>query len=167
MNTTVLLKRPPPVDLVEHLSVCEFNYHALLRMLPDICDGRGVWHFALGIQSDIQVTVNVLESSPYTSLIELTQSHEVLPLPRMRLRLYHDAEVAEVVAWDSHRHWQPQYEYPNQKMYQVDEKQALNRFMREWLSFCRKTGISLSLKCDSVLVEGKKDIPKPNNSVQT
>lgn len=146
---------PAKVNLVEHISICEFNYHALIRILPEICAGRERWDFGLGHEGAIEVTVRVLESSPYTSLVELIQKHTVMPMPQMKVRLYHDAEVAEVVAWDRHRHWQPTYGYPNPQMYQPDEKQALNRFMSEWLVFCRKTGISLSSECDSVLVSGK------------
>ena len=51
--------------------------------------------------------------------------------------------MAEVIAWDNHRHWLPVYTYPNAKMYQADEKLALNRFLGDWLTYFRKTCLTI------------------------
>lgn len=135
------------VDLAQHLSVCELNYHVFLSLLPDIMAGREDWSYALGLRGEFTVHIRLLENSPYTSLIELHQQGR-LALGRIQVRLYHDAELAEVVAWERHRHWQSRYEYPNPRMYQPDEKLALNRFIGEWLAFCRKTGYVLAANCE-------------------
>ncbi|MFT7562059.1 MAG: hypothetical protein ACI93R_003993 [Flavobacteriales bacterium] len=156
----VLLKDRVTLDLVEHLSICEFNYHAFMSILPGLLDGREQWHFGVGetVGSKLDyliVHAQLLERSPYTSFIGIDQDVGDNTLPTMKVRLYHDAKVAEIISWGGHRHWQPLYEYPNPKMYQPDEKQAVNRFVRDWLVFCRKTGFSLGMNCDSVLVRGK------------
>jgi len=64
-----------------------------------------------------------------------------------------DADID--IAFDGHRNWQSQYAYPNPKMYQPDEKQALNRFLADWLVFCRKHGLAHRDNCESVLVSRK------------
>jgi uncharacterized protein YqiB (DUF1249 family) len=56
------------------------------------------------------------------------------------VRLYHDAAVAEVIAWQGHRRFQARHEYPNRKMYQRDEKAQLNKFLGELLEFCLTQG---------------------------
>ncbi|MGH1486230.1 MAG: DUF1249 domain-containing protein [Cellvibrionaceae bacterium] len=56
------------------------------------------------------------------------------------VRLYHDAAVAEVIAWQGHRRFQVRHEYPNRNMYQRDEKAQLNTFLGELLEFCLAQG---------------------------
>ena len=56
------------------------------------------------------------------------------------VRLYHDADVAEVVAWQGHRRFRVRNEYPNPHMYHCDEKAQLNQFLGELLEFCLVQG---------------------------
>lgn len=56
------------------------------------------------------------------------------------VRLYHDATVAEVIAWEGHRRFHARNEYPNPKMHQADEKAQLNRFLGELLELCLAQG---------------------------
>lgn len=79
---------------------------------------------------------------------------ENLAAPQLRVRLYHDVEMAEVIAWDNHRHWLPVYTYPNRRMYLPDEKLAINRFLGEWLSHCLKLGIACDGVCESIRNNG-------------
>jgi uncharacterized protein YqiB (DUF1249 family) len=57
------------------------------------------------------------------------------------VRLYHDANLAEVVD-NKGIAMIPVNPYPNPDMLQKDEKQSLNNFLGEWLSFCLKHGLS-------------------------
>ncbi len=154
-NTLQLKRKAPSVDLAGHIEVCEMNYHRLLGMLPGLSVGVDDWHFKAGSEANIEIAVIVKERARYTTVVEVRQRHAELDLPAFQLRLYHDADVAEVISFNGHRHWQSQYEYPNPKMYQPDEKQALNRFLSDWLVFCRKHGLALVDKCESVLVSRK------------
>jgi uncharacterized protein YqiB (DUF1249 family) len=56
------------------------------------------------------------------------------------IHLYHDAVLAEVIAWQKHRRFQPKYEYPNIHMHQRDEKSQINQFLSELLAFCLSQG---------------------------
>lgn len=144
-------KRPVAVNLSSHHAQCELNYHMCMALLPDCRTGRNHWTFILGDGRSFMVCVSLIESAPYTSTIEVVQKPELgrfLQPLKLRLRLYHDAAMAEVVAWDRHRNWLPVYGYPNAHMYHPDEKLALNRFLGEWLSHCRKLGIVCEPFCE-------------------
>ena len=68
--------------------------------------------------------------------------HGIYQPPQMLVRIYHDANTAEVVAYQNHRHFKASYPVPNSHMYQVDEKDQLNRFLTEWLNLCLQKGVS-------------------------
>ncbi|HEY7771731.1 MAG TPA: DUF1249 domain-containing protein [Marinagarivorans sp.] len=133
------------VNLKRHHTQCELNFHLCMSLIPGCRDGVTQWQFELPSSAAVLVTIRLLDLAPYTTTLEITQasgSDDYISRPKMRIRLYHDVEMAEVVAWDNHRHWYPVYSYPNRKMYQRDEKLALNRFLGEWLVHCRKLGLS-------------------------
>src|SRR5690606_28435223 len=92
-----------------------------------------------------QLNITILERAPYTTTLELAQSFgeavsELMQGPRLTVFMYHDATMAEVVAWEKHRRLQARYDYPNRKMYHADEKAQLNRFLGDWLSLCQTEG---------------------------
>jgi uncharacterized protein YqiB (DUF1249 family) len=97
-------------------------------------------------EQSLLVRIRLVERCPYTSLVELTQVsaldglHFELPLPRLLVRLYHDARSAEVVEYQNGRRFHPVYPYPNPEMRQRDEKAQINRFLSEYLSLCLSHG---------------------------
>ncbi len=139
--TATRIKRSP-VDLRGHHALCEMNFHQMVRLLPGIKEGVDTWSFAAGSHSSsgFKVHIKVIEEAPYTTTLAVEQQHASLKAPRLVVRLYHDVNMAEIVSWDHHRHWRPEYPYPNPKMYHRDEKLALNQFLGEWLNFCRDQG---------------------------
>ena len=56
------------------------------------------------------------------------------------VRLYHDANVAEVVKCQRYQAFAPRYEYPNVDMHQIDEKVQMNRFLGALLNHCLSHG---------------------------
>jgi len=56
------------------------------------------------------------------------------------VRLYHDADLAEVISCERHRQFRARYHYPNRYMYQRDEKARLNSFLGELLGHCLANG---------------------------
>lgn len=134
-------KQKKSLDLSGHHALCEMNFHQLLMLLPGIKQGVEAWSFAAGNQrSPFNVDVKVIGDARYTTTIEVEQRHVAVDTPRIVVRLYHDVNMAEIVSWDHHRYWQPQYPYPNPQMYHPDEKLALNQFLGDWLNFCRNQG---------------------------
>ncbi|WJG08936.1 DUF1249 domain-containing protein [Aliiglaciecola sp. LCG003] len=119
------------------LAVCESNYARLLRLLPD-CDTLTL-SYIIGINKGLDYRVKILDSSRYTSTVELAQLADNTPIylrPVMQVRLYHDAKVAEVLNAQHVGSLKPSYVYPNVKMHQPNEKEMTNRFLSEWLAFC-------------------------------
>ena len=120
------------------LSLYERNFHKLLEWLPDLNRRQG--SFVLVADDQSPVCVEVLEQNPYTTTIHLRQNMQgVGPwacVLSMKVRIYHDAQVAEVIASQGIHSFQPFYPYPNPKMLQPYEKRRVNQFLGEWLSYC-------------------------------
>ena len=134
------------IDLASHMAECDANFLRLSKLIPELddCDERRL-SVRIGDQ-DVSVGIRVLERSPYTTHLELSQipipdglAFE-LPAPRMVVRLYHDAKSAEVVEYQNERHFKSRYSYPNGEMRQTDEKAQVNRFLSEFLSACLEHG---------------------------
>ena len=139
----IAVKKPYHVDLAELMRVYETNYAKLNALLP-VGHEVGDVRCYQAVNMVYQLTVN--EVTKYTTLIDICQSDAmpVFPLPKMSVRLYHDARVSEVCASGDFSRVKAKYDYPNTKLLQKDEKFQLNKFLGEWLTFCLKTGISRS-----------------------
>lgn len=119
--------------------LCDNNYAMLLRLLPD-CDSEDL-SYRFSPTPFLEYQIRILESSRYTSLLEVSQLGSALPgyrHPSMQVRLYHDAQMAEVISAEQIAGILPSYRYPNAQMHQPNEKEMLNRFLAEWLTFCSK-----------------------------
>lgn len=143
-----LLRERYRVDLVELQSACEANYARLLRLLPDMREEANERRVALsqGDQLLGVLVLQVLEACPYTTTLRVSQEHSLqwLPVPKLEVRVYHDARMAEVVSAENARRFRSIYSYPNAAMHQPDEKTQLNLFLGEWLSHCLACGHELA-----------------------
>lgn len=132
---------------------CDANYVRLLKLFPEMVqENKTKSERKIGICHGVDrvMCLSVLEQTPYTTLIQLSQEGVEdssiqppggwLALPVLRLRLYHDARVAEVVSCEGSRRAFPRYEYPNERMYHQDEKAQWNQFLSEWLAYCLEHG---------------------------
>ncbi|WP_240946274.1 DUF1249 domain-containing protein [Pseudomaricurvus alkylphenolicus] len=124
------------VNLVEQMACCEANYARLLKLMPKL-DERDNWQYQVqsgGSAWDIRLKVT--ERARYTTMLEVSQSDALEKWgssPKLEVRLYHDARMAEVIAWREHQRVKPRYDYPNRNMYQKDEKAQFNQFLSDWL----------------------------------
>src|SRR5262245_41216802 len=129
------------IDLPTHLAECDANYLRMMKLAPAL-DRSEQRELSLAIANeDVRVRVRLIERCPYTSLVELSQvsTHRNgfdLRLPRLVIRLYHDARSAEVVEYQNGRRFAAVYPYPNPEMRQRDEKAQINRFLGEYLAIC-------------------------------
>lgn len=131
-------------DLVELGALYEGNYRRLIKLLNLMIESDYL-EFNLYISSDFvgKVAIRLLESCKYTDTFMLEQvaaAGKWINNPKMTVRLYHDASVAEVMSSCGHRPVQPVRDYPNKFMHHPDEKAQLNCFLSEWLNFCLKHG---------------------------
>ncbi len=144
-DTALIRSRRPTVgNLVD---LCEENYRALMRLVPDLRKVRG--EVCSVVDRDQDLFLEVLEQTPYTTLLRLTYyfSHHdgkvrgVLdPDPDALLRAYHDASQVEVLdlrqtAPPVHTH----YRYPT-----LEAKWKGTLFLSKWLAFCLARGYQFS-----------------------
>ncbi len=134
---------------------CEANYVRFVRLLPTL-DEQEDWVFGVEPvrQGELsQVIIEVIERSKYTTTLSITQNSMMtdwVPDSSIKVRLYHDARMAEVLTYQRRRVRQS-YDYPNQHMHQKDEKAQLNSFLGEWLDFCLKSGCACHFSDDLTL----------------
>lgn len=89
-----------------------------------------------------RISLSILECAPYTSMAALSHSFGIcggrlLRDMEMRLRVYHDARLLEVIAYQGRGRFAPRYPYPNEDMLSPFEKRQVNVFLGEWLRACR------------------------------
>lgn len=138
------------VDFKAMLADCEANYARVLRLFPDIMSSAER-RVGLGKGGDI-LEFSVLERTAYTTLVSLghvmagraTENQaDALRPPVLRVRLYHDAKLAEVIACQRVNYVQSKNVYPNEHMLQPDEKFQWNHFLGEWLAHCLAHGYAV------------------------
>jgi len=130
------------VDLAALHATCESNYARLMQLFPDY-ETANSREFQLS--SGARVCIEVVERCRYTTLINVSQkggANAWLSAPRFDVRVYHDARMAEVTAFQSQRQIAGRYDYPNPAMHARDEKAQQNVFLAEWLSHCLHQGHS-------------------------
>lgn len=154
-----LTKQRYRIDLAAQQAECELNYARLTRLLVNLST-QDEWRFEIGGHPmTTYFTATIVDRAPYTTTVQLIQKKDqqqtaeeknsthnkqsigdVLQSSSITVCLYHDANMAEVVAWKNHKRLRARYEYPNKAMYHQDEKAQLNQFLSEWLTNCQKNG---------------------------
>jgi uncharacterized protein YqiB (DUF1249 family) len=129
------------VDIAALHATCETNYARLMQLFPDY-ETSNSREFQLS--GGERVRIDVVERSRYTTLLKVCQQggEGWMAAPRFDLRAYHDARMVEVTAFQSRRHIEARYDYPNGEMHAPDEKAQQNLFLAEWLSHCIAQGRS-------------------------
>ena len=135
------------VDLAGQMAECEANYARIMKLLPNMAEVSSR-EFGVGLVDGnmVRLRITVKERCKYTTILEISQLHPAMQWsgePQFHLRVYHDAQMAEVTAFQGHRHVRPCYDYPNDDMFHCDEKAQLNAFLGEWLSHCLQYGYAL------------------------
>ena len=134
-------KRAYKLNLTDLHSVCEANYVRFMRLYPDY-ESSNSRCFTLG---RARVQLEVAERCRYTTIFRVLQqgsSSQWLGGLKIEVRVYHDARMAEVGMFQSHRRVEGRYQYPNKRMYQQDEKCQQNQFLADWLEHCLCNGLS-------------------------
>ena len=127
-------------DLSRQQADCEANYQRLLRLMPGL-HKRKRWQYLVGNDNnnDNRVVIKVTERARYTTtihLLECCRSLSIYEDNSINVRIYHDANLAEVVGWRHYSGFQARYNYPNLHMHQCDERERLNNFLGELLNHC-------------------------------
>jgi len=132
-------------QLATLMNLCDVNYMLLIKLLANKEEAGEQREFFISDFLSYKVFVN--EVTRYTTLITISQNtvemgEQLAQLfkPKMVIRLYHDARMAEVISSQNIHQVKPRYDYPNKKMHLPDEKQQINMFLKEWLQLCHELG---------------------------
>lgn len=122
--------------------VCESNFHKLLRLAPDLIQIDQT--VVAQVNGNPALHLRVLERNRYTLTMELTHyfSHDVRVLfePAVRIRVYLDAQSAEVLVDQKLRETPyTQNRKPDPRAI-LDFKWSINYFLEKWLNHCLNTG---------------------------
>ncbi|TPQ29559.1 DUF1249 domain-containing protein [Methylomonas sp. EFPC3] len=127
--------------------LCESNYQKLFKLIPNL---RSFDKSAIGLtQNRPALYLDVLERNPYTLTIELThcfnQQRSELVVPAVKIRIYLDAQLAEVIRDNDRPTVDKVYQDPGDLIEIRDYKWRLNYFLQKWLDHCLKTDYCFQL----------------------
>ena len=128
--------------------VCETNYRKLFRLIPDLMTYE---QGAIGYSRHRpNLRVMVIERAPYTMTLELShcfdEIHDELFEPAVKIRIYLDAKLAEVIRDHARSHVSSVIKDPGQFKEIMEYKWSLNYFLEKWLDHCLKTNYQFENK---------------------
>ncbi|WP_076415791.1 DUF1249 domain-containing protein [Shewanella sp. UCD-KL12] len=133
-------KRYQP-NINRFLALCGRNYYHILRWLPNGSKQGAHWQ----VEGEYGcLNVKLLENTAYTQLIDISRdvgSTNHVDTPKMIVRVYHDAKLAEVLTSRQIYQLSPVYDYPNIRMHHRDEKFQVNAFLEELLRIDNHTSV--------------------------
>lgn len=124
--------------------VFEENYRLLQQLLPEMEAGGD--RYLLSAQDGAQqaLEVLILERHAYTTIVELNMPFFIdgvwMPDLRMQLRVYHDARVVEVSAYQGCHRIPARYQVDARGRFLRDEKRQINLLLHELLHYCQRSG---------------------------
>ena len=124
------------------MELYESNYIRLRNLAPEL-DAMAE-HAVSRIPGALDLHLQLLECCRFTTTLGLTYHfHEedgAFPAPDIRVRIYHDAQVAEVISC-GRRRGRRHAEYDRlHHSYSIMEKWRMNRFLHKWLGYCLRQG---------------------------
>jgi uncharacterized protein YqiB (DUF1249 family) len=132
----------PHYPLDSPLWLFEENFRLLLELLSFDHEEGMVLHSAYGEEERLEISV--VERSRYTLTIALRKSVNFgkawVPDILMEARLYLDAHVAEVLAYQNCRRIPAPYAVHGSVPFHKDEKRQANRLLNELLEHCLRHG---------------------------
>jgi len=119
----------------------------LKKLLPGMHKGTSVSYIA-GDRAQSTLQIEVTDADRYTQFLTITGKTVVgnmTDMPwwtkqRMAVRVYSDAQMAEVICCGYQKIRFLRYPYPNKQMYNSDEKNKVNEFLGSWLKYFLEKG---------------------------
>lgn len=133
-------------DLPALMELYELNYIQLRRMIPepDLLDETTV----STPESALALHLRIVERAPYTTTLRLTylfaDADGIFPAPDVLVRMYHDAQVAEVISRGRRRGVRGAEYDRSRERYTLARKWEVNRFLHKWLGYCLRQGHAFS-----------------------
>ncbi|MEE8343610.1 MAG: DUF1249 domain-containing protein [Gammaproteobacteria bacterium] len=124
-------------NLAGLMDLYESNYIRLRKLIPDLAALSGPCLSV--VPKGLQLHLRILERCKYTTTINLTyffSEHGIcFPAPDVKARIYHDAQLAEVISC-GRRKGRRAAEYDRMRhQYPLLRKWEINRFLQKWLGY--------------------------------
>ena len=136
-----------PVDFVSLMDMYEENYIKIRKLIPELLQIK-----ASAISKStghLNLHLKILERSKFTTTLKLsycfTEKQETRLEPNLKIRIYHDAGLAEVMSGKLHHGRLVLDHLPADAL---REKWQLNRFLSKWLKYCLRQNHGFSLTAD-------------------
>jgi len=134
--------RSRPRSFVALMSLYESNYMRLAALAGDLraLPGARVSH----ADGDCDLRLSVTERSPYTTTLDLTYlfagAEGITTYPDMRVRVYHDARLAEAQEWATQHDHETLRRLRGVAERELDQRWARNTMLNKWLEYCFDRG---------------------------
>ena len=135
------------------MELYESNYIRLRNLVPELnaMPEVSVSH----IPGALDLHLQILERCRFTTTLGLTycfhDEEGAFPAPDIKVRIYHDAQVGEVIACGRRRGLHHAEYNRLHHNYSLPEKWRMNRFLHRWLGYCLRQGHRFAPNRDSAL----------------
>lgn len=144
-NPQQWLAAPRPRSFAGLMALYESNYRRFVRLLPEVVVPfeHAVSH---GVDQDLYL--HVLERCRYTTTIHLThwfgQGDDARPDPDLKLRIYHDVQLAEAIYCDAASRYAALAGVPHIDADVAAAQWPRNVLLNKWLAYCLQQGHGFS-----------------------
>ena len=141
---SVFKARKQQLDLTRLHEECERNFRRLQRVIPESKTLGATTRFYYEGQSSSGMIVEIIEVTKYTSTLLIIADRagpRWLTEIEMKVRIYRDAQMAEVIEWCSDRTI-PWALSETTAMHERDEKWQWNMFLSELLCHGLRVGVT-------------------------
>ena len=132
----------PAQNFAGLMELYECNYIRLRNLVPDPDDMPD--QVCSRIDGVLDLHLRVVERCKFTTTLNLTYMfHDEdggFPAPDIQVRMYHDAQVAEVISCGRRRGKRHASYNRMFNRYTLVEKWRMNRFLQKWLGYCLLQG---------------------------
>ncbi|MGB5178164.1 MAG: DUF1249 domain-containing protein [Gammaproteobacteria bacterium] len=141
-ETHFLYNGIPARNFAGLMELYECNYIRLRNLVPDLDAMQD--HVISRTDGVLELHLRVVERCKFTTTLNLTyyfhDKQGRFPAPDMQVRMYHDAQVGEVIACGRRRGVRHAVYNRMYNSYSLSEKWRMNRFLQKWLGYCLLQG---------------------------
>jgi len=132
----------PPKSFAGLMELYECNYIRLRNLVPDLdsVPANAVSRIAGVLDLHLRVTERCKFTTTFCLTYHFQDSTGVFPAPDMQVRIYHDAQVGEVISCGRTRGVRHASYNRMRNDHTLAEKWRMNRFLQKWLGYCLVQG---------------------------
>jgi uncharacterized protein YqiB (DUF1249 family) len=146
-TATIVSWRARPRSFVALMSLYESNYIRLAWLTGEL--GSLQAQHRSQVEGDCELLLTIEDRSAYTTTLNLTYllpgKPSALAYPDMRVRVYHDARLAEAQEWACTHEHSALRAFRSQAERELDQRWARNVMLNKWLEYCVERGHRFSL----------------------